>query len=32
MAGISRLDFNLLDRELTVYQRLDEPQPIAAAL
>ena len=32
MAGISRLDFNLLDRELTVYHRLDEPQPIAAAL
>lgn len=32
MPGIARLDFNLLDRELTVYHRLDDPQPIAAAL
>ncbi|RJG14416.1 heavy metal translocating P-type ATPase [Pseudomonas cavernicola] len=32
MPGIARLDFNLLDRELTVYHRLGDPQPIAAAL
>jgi len=32
MPGIVRLDFNLLDRELTVYHRLDDPQAIAAAL
>ncbi|WP_137887221.1 heavy metal translocating P-type ATPase [Pseudomonas sp. 2FE] len=32
MPGIARLDFNLLDRELTVHHRLDDPQPIAAAL
>ena len=32
MQGIARLDFNLLARELTVYHRLGDPQPIAAAL
>lgn len=32
MFGIARLDFNLLNRELTVYHRLDNPQIIAAAL
>jgi Cd2+/Zn2+-exporting ATPase len=32
MPGIVRLDFNLLARELTVYHRLGDPQPIAAAL
>lgn len=32
MQGIVRLDFNLLERELTVYHRLDGPQSIAAAL
>ncbi|NVN91598.1 MAG: heavy metal translocating P-type ATPase [Desulfuromonadales bacterium] len=32
MPGIARLDFNLLDRELTVYHRLDDAQTIAAAL
>lgn len=32
MAGIARLDFNLFGRELTVYHRLDDPQPIAVAL
>ncbi|NMM39140.1 MAG: heavy metal translocating P-type ATPase [Glaciimonas sp.] len=32
MQGVVRLDFNLLDRELTVYHHLDDPQPIAAAL
>jgi Cd2+/Zn2+-exporting ATPase len=32
MAGIVRLDFNLLARELTVHHRLGDPQPIAAAL
>lgn len=32
MQGIVRLDFNLLERELTVYHRLDDPQSIAAAL
>ncbi|MSN25343.1 MAG: heavy metal translocating P-type ATPase [Geobacter sp.] len=30
--GIARLDFNLLDRELTVYHHLDDPQPIVSAL
>jgi len=32
MPGIVRLDFNLLDRELTVYHRLDDAQSIAAEL
>lgn len=32
MAEIVRLDFNLMARELTVYHRLDDPQPIADAL
>lgn len=32
MQGIARLDFNLLDRELTVYHRLDDAQAIVAAL
>jgi Cd2+/Zn2+-exporting ATPase len=32
MPTIARLDFNLLDRELTVYHRLDDPRSIAAAL
>ncbi|WP_218142693.1 heavy metal translocating P-type ATPase [Formivibrio citricus] len=32
MAEIVRLDFNLLARELTVYHRFDDPQPIADAL
>ena len=32
MPGIARLDFNLLDRELTVYHRLDDPHSIAAVL
>ena len=32
MPGIVRLDFNLLDRELTVYHHLDDPQPIVSAL
>lgn len=32
MQGVVRLDFNLLDRELTVYHHLDDPQPIATAL
>jgi len=32
LAGIAHLDFNLLDRELTVYLRLDDPQPITLAL
>jgi Cd2+/Zn2+-exporting ATPase len=32
MPGIARLDFNLLERELTVYHRLDDPQAIATAL
>ncbi len=32
ISGIVRLDFNLLDRELTVHHRLGDPQPIAAAL
>ena len=30
LPGIVRLDFNLLDRELTVHHRLDDPQPIVA--
>lgn len=32
MAGIARLDFNLLDRELSVYHHLGAPQPIEEAL
>jgi Cd2+/Zn2+-exporting ATPase len=32
MPGIARLDFRLLDRELTVHHRLADAQPIAAAL
>ncbi len=32
MPGVVRLDFNLLQRELTVYHRLERPQEIAAAL
>ena len=32
MKGIDRLDFNLLDRELTVYHRLNDAEEIAAAL
>jgi len=32
MPGIAQLDFNLLDRELTVSHRLGDPQPIASAL
>jgi Cd2+/Zn2+-exporting ATPase len=32
MQGIDRLDFNLLDRELTVNHQLDDPQPIVSAL
>jgi len=32
MPGIARLDFNLLDRELTVYHRLDDASSIASAL
>ena len=32
MPGVVRLDFNLMARELTVYHRLDDPQPIASAL
>ena len=32
MPGVVRLDFNLMARELTVYHRLGDPQPIAAAL
>lgn len=32
MPGIVRLDFSLLDRELTVYHRLDDPQVITSAL
>lgn len=32
MAGIVQLDFNLLDRELTVYHNLNDPQPITSAL
>ncbi|MBI5484321.1 MAG: heavy metal translocating P-type ATPase [Deltaproteobacteria bacterium] len=32
MPGIVRLDFNLLDRELTVYHKLNDPQLIVSAL
>ena len=32
MPGVVRLDFNLLDRELSVYHRLDDSGPIGAAL
>ncbi|WP_256659692.1 heavy metal translocating P-type ATPase [Pseudomonas sp. LS-2] len=32
MPGVARLDFNLLDRELTVHHRLDDPEAIVAAL
>ena len=32
MAGVVRLDFNLMARELTVHHRLDDPQAITAAL
>ncbi|MEO6353647.1 MAG: heavy metal translocating P-type ATPase, partial [Burkholderiaceae bacterium] len=32
MPGIIRLDFNLLQRELTVHHRLDNTQPVFAAL
>ena len=32
MAGVAHLDFKLLDRELTVYHHLDDPQPITQAL
>ena len=32
MPKVVRLDFDLMARELTVYHRLDDPQPIAAAL
>lgn len=32
MPGIVRLDFNLLDRELTVYHRLDDTEVIVSAL
>ena len=32
MQGIVRLDFNLLDRELTVFHRLNDAHPIARAL
>ena len=32
MTGIIRLDFNLLERELTVYHKLKDPQLIASAL
>lgn len=32
MSGIKRLDFNLLDRELTVYHQLDDDEAIAKAL
>lgn len=32
MSGIKRLDFNLLDRELTVYHQLDDEGVIAKAL
>lgn len=32
MSGIDRLEFNLLDRELSVYHRLDDAQAITAAL
>lgn len=32
MSGIKRMDFNLLDRELTVYHQLDDEEAIAKAL
>jgi len=32
MTGVVQLDFNLLNRELTVYHHLDDPRPIASAL
>jgi Cd2+/Zn2+-exporting ATPase len=32
MPGVVQLDFNLLNRELMVYHRLDQPREIAAAL
>ncbi|MBN8744341.1 MAG: heavy metal translocating P-type ATPase [Thiomonas arsenitoxydans] len=32
MPGVVQLDFNLLNRELTVYHRLDQPRGISAAL
>ncbi|MCH8180903.1 MAG: heavy metal translocating P-type ATPase [Proteobacteria bacterium] len=32
MAGVARLDFNLLARELTVHHRLDAVAPLASAL
>ncbi len=32
MAGVVRLDFDLLARELTVWHRLDDAQPLVAAL
>lgn len=32
LPGIAHLDFNLLDRELTVVHRFDDPQPITQAL
>lgn len=32
LAGIAHLEFNLLDRELTVYHRLGDPQAITLAL
>ena len=32
MPGIVRLDFNLIGRELTVYHRLSDPQPVEEAL
>ena len=32
MAGVARLDFNLLSRELTVHHTLDAPLPLEAAL
>ncbi|SBP89125.1 heavy metal translocating P-type ATPase [Thiomonas delicata] len=32
MPGVVQLDFNLLQRELTVYHRLEQPQEIAVAL
>ncbi|HYR26753.1 MAG TPA: heavy metal translocating P-type ATPase, partial [Aquabacterium sp.] len=32
MAGVIRLDFNLLARELTVYHRLNDTEPLASAL
>lgn len=32
MPGIVRLDFNLLERELTIHHHLDDPQPVVNAL